>query len=141
MLWAALKLVNSKPVSHTKFRWLSTASLPCHRIVAFASEQKTFATPLLLAIRPSPSTSLGVIGARWPWMRRKHRMLDSLANCVRERTEWEKNGNGHFIRTDGDGSCMVIEQGLNRMERERPFRCTDGVWELFIDTYCKYTPN
>ena len=41
-------------------------------------------------------------------------MLDSLANCVRERTEWEKNGNGHFIRTDGDGSCMVIERGLNR---------------------------
>ena len=31
-------------------------------------------------------------------------MLDSLANCVRERTERAKNGNG---------SCTVIERGLN----------------------------
>ena len=80
-----------KSVSHTKFHWLSTASLPCYRIVAFASEQ-SFTMPLLLAIAPWPSTSLGVVGARWPWMRRKHRMLNSLANCVRERTEWAKNG-------------------------------------------------
>ena len=104
------------------------ASLPCHRIVAFASEQ-SFATPLLLAIAPSPSTSLGVVGARWPWMRRKHRMLDSLANCVRERMERAKNGNGHFIRTGGNGICTGTE-------RERLFRYTDRIWELFIDAYC-----
>ena len=109
---ATLKLVNSKPVSHTKFRWLSTASLPCHRIVAFTSEQ-SFATPLHLAVAPLSSTSLGVVGVRWPWMRRKHHMLDSLANCVRERTERAKNRNGHFIRTDRNGSCTLIEPEQN----------------------------
>ena len=112
-LWAILKLINSKPVSHTKFHWLSTAILPCNRIVTFASEQ-SFAMPFLLAIAPLPSTSLVVMGAQWPRMCCKHHMFDSLANCVREQMERAKNGNGHFIWTDRNGSCTLIEQGLNR---------------------------
>ena len=66
------------------------ASLPCHRIVAFARE-RNLATPLLLAIAPSPSTSLVIVGEWWPCIHHKHRMVDSLTNCARERMERAKN--------------------------------------------------